>query len=96
MELFVFGRFYVKEGKEKEYEEALGEVLEASQKEEGCLEIHGYRSLRDRRLYYIHSKWKDEEAFDLHARLAHTVNYLERARELIEHELDVARTERIG
>jgi quinol monooxygenase YgiN len=95
MELFVFGRFYVKEGKEKEYEEALGEVLEASREEEGCLEIHGYRSVRDRRLYYIHSKWKDEEAFDLHARLPHTVNYLERAKQLIEHELDVTRTERI-
>ena len=96
MELFVFGRFHVKVGKEKAYAEALGEVLRASRGEEGCLEIHGYRSVRDARLYYIYSKWKSEAAFDEHARMAHTVKYLKRAEELIEHELDVARTVRIG
>jgi quinol monooxygenase YgiN len=96
MELFVFGRFRVKPGKEKEYEEALREVLEASRKEEGCLEIHGYRSVRDARLYYLHSRWENEEVFEEHARLAHTVKYLERVEELIEHELDVVRTVRIG
>jgi quinol monooxygenase YgiN len=96
MELFVFGRFRVKPGKEKEYEEALREVLEASRKEEGCLEIHGYRSVRDARLYYVHSRWKSEAAFDEHAKLAYTVKYLERVEELIEHELDVTRTVRIG
>jgi quinol monooxygenase YgiN len=96
MELFVFGRFRVKPGKEKEYEEALAEVVEASRKEAGCLEIYGYQSVKEGRLYYLHSKWKDEEAFEEHAGLAHTVKYIERAEKLIEHGLDVTRTHRIG
>jgi quinol monooxygenase YgiN len=96
MELFIFGRFRVGAGKEKEFEEAMQEVLEASREEAGCLEIHGYRSVRDGRLFYVHSRWKDEEAFEVHARMEHTVRFVERAEELIEHELDVTRAERIG
>jgi quinol monooxygenase YgiN len=96
MELFVFGRFHVGAGKEKEFAEALREVAVASREEAGCLEIHGYRSIRDARLFYVHSRWKDEEAFEVHARLPHTVKFLERAEELIDHELDVTRAERIG
>jgi quinol monooxygenase YgiN len=50
--------------------------------------------VRDPRLFYIHSRWKDEAAFDLHAELPHTVRFLARARPLIDHALDVTRTER--
>ena len=35
--------------------------------------FHVCRSTREPRLYYIHSRWRDEAAFDTHAGLAHTV-----------------------
>ncbi len=96
MELYSFVRFHVLEGMGGAFEGALQEVLSASRQEAGCLEIHGYRSIRDARLFYIHSKWKDEEAFDAHAKMAHTVKFLKNAEALIDLPLDVTRTERIG
>lgn len=96
MELFIFGWFHVVQGKENEFADALREVLRASREEAGCTEIHGYRAIRDARLFYVHSRWKDEEAFELHARLPHTVRFLATAERLSEHPLDVTRAERIG
>ena len=96
MELYIFGRFHVLAGKGSAFEEALREVLVASREEAGCLDIHWFRSIRDRRLFYVHSRWRDEEAFEVHARLPHTVKFLERAEALIDHALDVTRAERIG
>ena len=51
---------------------------------------------RDPRLYYIHSHWKDEAAFDSHAGFPHTVRFVGRVEPLIDHPLDVTRGERIG
>jgi quinol monooxygenase YgiN len=47
-------------------------------------------------LFYIHSRWTGEEAFETHAALPHTVRFLERVEQLIDHPLDVTRTELIG
>ncbi len=95
MELFSFVRFHVRAGQERALEEALREIVPASREEAGCLEIHAFRSTRDAQLFYIHSRWKNEEAFELHATLPHTVKFLERARPLLDHPLDVTRTEKI-
>jgi len=96
MVLYSFGRFHVHLGKESAFEEALREAMTPTREEPGCLEIHGYRSRRDGRLFYIHSRWKEEEAFDRHAKLPHTVKFLARVEGLIDHPLDVTRADRIG
>jgi len=44
----------------------------------------------------VHSVWKDESAFELHATLPHTVRMLGIVEPLIDHPLDVSRTEPIG
>ena len=75
---------------------ALRAVLAPTRDEPGCLGIHAFRSSRDPRLFYIHSRWKDEAAFDHHAGLPHTVRFVERVEALMDHPLDVARTEQIG
>jgi quinol monooxygenase YgiN len=77
-------------------ESALRDTVAPSREEPGCLSIHAFRSLRDRRLFYIHSRWKDEAAFEVHAGLPHTVRFIERVAPLIDHPLDVNRTERIA
>ena len=59
MELYIFGRFLVLDGKESVFEAALGELVTATRAEAGCLEVHGYRGVRNARLYYLHSRWKD-------------------------------------
>lgn len=55
-----------------------------------------FRSTRDPQLFYIHSRWKDEAAFENHAGLPHTLRFLERVQPLIDHPLDVTRAVQIG
>lgn len=96
MELYIFARFHVSEGHETDAVNAVREVLVPSRSEAGCLSIHAFRSIRDPRLFYIHSKWKDEAAFDTHARLPHTVRFRERMETFMDHSFDVTRAEQIG
>jgi quinol monooxygenase YgiN len=96
MELFIFARFHAREGHEDAVSEALHEVVAPSREEAGCLGIHAFRSTRDPRLFYIHSCWTDEAAFDLHAELPHTVRFMERVEPLTDHPLDVTRAELIA
>jgi quinol monooxygenase YgiN len=95
MELYIFGRFEVRTGAEGAFEEALREVVTATRAEAGCTEVHGYRATRKARVYYLHSRWKDEAVFEEHAKLPHTVNFLGALDDLLEKPRDVARTERI-
>ena len=96
MEIYIFAKFHALEGKEAEATEALKEVLGPTRNEPGCICIHAFRSVRDGRLFYIHSKWKDEEAFENHAQLPHTMRFQKRMETLITHGFEVNRTELIG
>ena len=96
MGLFIFARFHARPGNEGVVAETLLEILPPSREEPGCLSIHAFPSIRDPQLSYIHSRSKDEAAFEYHAGLPHTVRFLERVEPLIDHPLDVTRAERIG
>ena len=91
MQLYIFARFRAKAGNEDAVEAALHEVVPPTRAEPGCLGINTFRSTRDPRLFYLHSRWVDEAAFDLHATLPHTVKFIDTVQPLIEHELDVTR-----
>ena len=95
MEIFIFTRFHARPGNEAALEAALRGVVPASRQEEGCLGIHAFRSIRDPHIFYIHSRWKDEAAFDTHAKLPHTLRFIERAEPLLEHEIQAQRCELI-
>jgi quinol monooxygenase YgiN len=93
MELVIFAHFHAREGQEAALDAAVREVTSITRElEPGCLAIAPYRSVRDPRLFFIHSRWVDESAFDLHATLPHTVRFLARVQGLIDHPLDVNRT----
>jgi quinol monooxygenase YgiN len=92
MELFIFARFHAREGREDDVVAALRDTVRPTRDEPGCREINAYRSVRDSRLFYIHSRWADEAAFELHATLPHTVRFVERIEKLIDHPLEVTRT----
>ena len=91
MEIHVFVRFHAQPGKADALQEDVREVVPASRKEAGCLNIHAFRSIRDPQVFYIHSRWKDEAAFDKHARLPHTVRFMQRAEPLLDHEIQAQR-----
>jgi quinol monooxygenase YgiN len=96
MELFIFARLYASAGNESAVAEALGNVLGPTREEAGCQSIHAFRSTRDPRLFYIHSLWTNEDAFENHAKLPHTVRFIECVQPLLDHPLDVTRAELIG
>ncbi len=92
MEIYIFGRFHARAGSEDALAAALLEVAAATRGEPGCLAIDDFRSVRDPRLFFVHSRWRDEAAFERHATLPHTVRFLDRVEPLIDHPLDVVRT----
>ncbi|MBI1776444.1 MAG: antibiotic biosynthesis monooxygenase [Proteobacteria bacterium] len=92
MELFIFARFHAHQRQEAAVAAALSEQVPAVRAELGCLAIAAYRSVRDPRLFWIHSRWIDEAAFETHAELPRTLRFLGRVQPLIDHPLDVTRT----
>jgi quinol monooxygenase YgiN len=90
--LYVFARFHSKPGSEFRVEEAIVKVLGPTREEAACLGVNMFRSVRDDRLFYIHSKWQTEDGFDRHGDLPHTKEFVETVTPLIDHPLDVART----
>jgi quinol monooxygenase YgiN len=96
MELFIFARFHAREGQETAVAAALRDVVAPSRAEPGCLAIAAYRSTREPRLFYIHSRWVDEAAFEIHAGLPHTVRFVERVQPLIDHPFEATRATPIG
>jgi quinol monooxygenase YgiN len=96
MELFIFARFHARAGQEKAVEQAIADVIGPTRREPGCLRIHSFRSARDPQLFYIHSQWVNEAAFDQHTGLPHTVRFVERVEKLIDHAMEVTRTTMIG
>lgn len=91
MQLYIFARFRATPGNETAVEAALHAVVPPTRAEAGCLSINTFRSTRDPQLFYLHSRWVNEGAFDLHATLPHTVRFIETVQPLIDHELDVTR-----
>jgi quinol monooxygenase YgiN len=92
MELFIFARFHAREGEEDSVAAALHDVAGASRAEPGCRALAAYRSNQDPRLFWIHSRWIDEAAFDSHAEQSHTRHFLERMGQLIDQPLEVSRS----
>ncbi len=96
MELFIFARFHSRPGQEDAVAQAVRDVLGPSREEAGCLSLNAFRSIRDPGLFYIHSRWTNEAAFDLHATLPHTVHFVELVEPLIDHPLEVTRAGLLG
>jgi quinol monooxygenase YgiN len=77
--LFIFARLHARNGCEGAVAEALQDIVTPTRAEEGCLGIQAFASARDRQLFYIHSRWKSEAAFDCHVTLPHTARFVGRS-----------------
>jgi len=96
MELFIFARFHAREGRENAVAEALREVATPTRAEAGCRAMNYFRSIRDPRVFFVHSRWVDDDAFEIHAGMPHTVRFIEEVEPLIDHPLEVERTHVMG
>jgi quinol monooxygenase YgiN len=91
MELYIIGEFRARAGNERAVEAAISRVVPQSRREAACLGISAYRSNKDATRFFIHSHWRDEPAFEAHALLPHTVEFLATIAPLLTHEVEVAR-----
>ena len=91
-EFFVFTRCHAKEGLQHSVAATIQAVLIPTRQEPGCLKIEAFGSIGDQRLFFIHSCWKDEAAFDHHLQLPHTVRFLEAIQATIDQPMDVTRS----
>jgi len=96
MPLYIFARFEPRPGKERQLQDELELVLEPTQAEPGCIRIHLYQSTRPPVVFFIHSEWVDEAAFEIHAELPHTMRMISQVADLIAHPLEAVRTMQIG
>ncbi|HTT61169.1 MAG TPA: putative quinol monooxygenase [Bryobacteraceae bacterium] len=96
MPLYIFARFEPRPGKELQTRDELRRVLGPTREEPGCLRIHLYESARGPLTYYIHSEWVDEQAFDAHAAMPHTVRFAGAIEDLVREPLRAIRTKQIA
>ena len=92
MELFIFARFHLRKGEEAAAASVLAEQVEATRSEPGCLAIWAFRSTRDPLLFFIHSRWADEAAFEVHAELPRTTRFVATMQGMIDHPFEATRT----
>lgn len=91
-ELTIFARFHVREGMEADAAAALRAQIVFTHNEHGCTAIDAYRSTRDPRLFFIHSCWTDDAAFELHAILPNTNRFIAKMESLADQPLEVTRS----
>ena len=96
MSVHVFVRFEPLPGKEAAFREELLRILKPTRAEIGCLAIHAFEALREPTVFAIHSEWVDEAAFELHAQLQHTRQFLAVAETLLSHDVRALRTRELG
>jgi quinol monooxygenase YgiN len=89
-------RFEPLQGREAAFREELLRVVEACRTEAGCLSIHAFESMREPSVFAIHSEWADETAFELHATLPHTKQFLAAVQPLLTHPVKALRLRHIG
>lgn len=93
MELFLFARFHARPGSEAALREAIQTVAGPTKLEPGCLSYQAFQSVRVQGEFYVHSRWRDKAAFELHASLPHTIRFVGTVELLIDHPLSVSLTE---
>ena len=93
MELFLFARFHARPGCEASLRRAIQTVAGPTKLEPGCLGYQAFQSVRVKGEFYVHSRWRDSAAFELHSSLPHTVQFISTVEALIDHPLSVSLTE---
>lgn len=96
MRFYFMVRFEPLPGKEAAFREELLKVNEPSRAEKGCLRIDVFETVREPVMFAVYSEWVDEEAFEVHANLPHTVRFLEMAETLLSHPVQGLRLRHIG
>ena len=83
----IIARIAVKEGKENEFIEIASKLVAATRAEEGNLFYSLYQSTEDPLIFIVYEEYKDDAAFDTHAKSAHFAAFAEATNDLMAGEL---------
>jgi quinol monooxygenase YgiN len=96
LSVHVIIRFEPQPGRESAFREELLRVNKPSRAEIGCLSIDVFESLQEPSEFAVHSERVNEAAFELHATLPHTLQFLSAAEALLRHPVQGLRQRKIG
>ena len=84
-------RFHVR----LEFVDAVQQIMRAgireTREEPGCLSIRVLTSIRDPQIFIIQSDWIDEAAFEFHAQLARTVEFVGKMEKMVDQPIEFTR-----
>jgi len=83
----IIARIAVKEGKENEFIEIASKLVAATRAEEGNLFYSLYQSTEDPLIFIVYEEYKDDAAFDTHAKSAHFAAFAEATKDITAGEL---------
>jgi quinol monooxygenase YgiN len=95
VEIFVFARLHARPGRQRNVQQAMLEVGEPTRNEPGCLSHGAFQSVRDPDEFYIHSRWQNLASFDHHAKLPHTVRFIDCLGPLLDHPFKATLSEQL-
>ncbi len=84
-------RFHVRPEFAAEVEKILRIGIPETRKEPGCVGIRAITSLRDTQLFIIQSDWVDEAAFDVHAQLPRTAEFIGKMEKMVDQPIEFTR-----
>jgi quinol monooxygenase YgiN len=91
-ELFIFIRFHACEGAREMLASELRTATNRVRTEPGCQSIEAYGAVADSRLFWLHAVWTDERAFNRHAELLETTQFINSVQRFIDHPFELTRT----
>ena len=84
-------RFHVRPEFVEEVIETLRIGIPATRREPGCISIRAITSLRDTQLFFIQSDWIDEAAFNVHAQLPRTIEFVGKMEKMVDQPIEFTR-----
>lgn len=85
----IVAKFQVKAGQEEKFLKLVHELVEASQKEKGCIEYILHKDVNKALNYCIIEKWKDQAAIDEHNNTKHFTTIVPQIIEIAQAEIDI-------
>ncbi len=85
----IVAKFQVKQGQEEKFLKLVNELVEASQKEKGCIEYILHKDVKKALNYCIIEKWKDQAAIDEHNNTKHFTTIVPQITEIAQAEIDI-------
>ena len=85
----IVAKFIVNEGEEENFLALTEGLIEASNKEEGCIEYILHKDVKEPRTYAMIEKWNDQAAIDFHNSTQHFTSVVPKIVEIAQVEINV-------